>query len=121
MLAVLQESFWERLAGVLTLKRPTFEMIQRDPEATSQAWWIVVLLGLANGIALIATPIVTVFPGMSEEMARSAAEVAAALTFVTTGRQLTAVAAGILGAILSWYLWSWVLGVCGNGVGGEWV
>jgi hypothetical protein len=77
MLAVLQESFWERLSAVLRLKRPTFETIQRDPEATTQAWWIVVLLGLANGIALIATPVVTVFPGMSEQMATSAAEVAA--------------------------------------------
>ena len=71
------------------LKRPTYEAIQRDSKATSQAWWIVVLLGLANGIALIVTPVVTV-PGMSEEMARSAAEVAAALTFDTTGRQLMA-------------------------------
>ena len=61
MLSVLQESFWERLSGVVGLKRPTYEAIQRDPEATSQSWWIVVLLGLANGIALIATPIVTGF------------------------------------------------------------
>jgi hypothetical protein len=119
MLAVLQESFWERLSGVVGLKRPIYEAIQRDREATSQAWWIVVLLGLANGIALIATPIVTVFPGMSEEMARSAAEVATALTFDTTGRQLTALAAGILGAILSWYLSSWLLRVIGNRVAGR--
>src|SRR5918998_1944929 len=119
MLAVLRESFWERLTGVLTLKRPAFEAIQRDPEATSQAWWIVVLLGLANGIALIATPVVTVFPGMSEQMATSAAEVAAAFTFDTTGRRLMALVAGILGAILSWYLSSWLLRVIGNRVAGR--
>ena len=118
MLAVLQESFWERLAGVVRLNRVTYEAIQRDPEATSQSWWIVILLGLANGIALIVTPLVTVFPGMSEEMANSAAEVAAALTFNTTGRQLMALAAGILGAILSWYLSSWLLRVIGNRVAG---
>ena len=119
MLSVLQESFWDRLSGVVRLKRPTFETIQRDPEATNQAWWIVVLLGLANGIALISTPIVTVFPGMSEEMASRAAEVASALTFDTTGRQLMALAASIIGAILSWYLSSWLLRVIGNRVAGR--
>jgi hypothetical protein len=119
MLSVLQESFWERLSGVVRLNRLTYELIQRDSNATSQAWWIVVLLGLANGIALIVTPVVTVVPGMSEEMARSAAEVAAALTFDTTGRQLMALAAGILGAILSWYLSSGLLRLIGNRVAGR--
>ena len=71
MLSVLQESFWERLSGVIRLKRPTFEAIQRDPEATSQSWWIVVLLGLANGIAWIVTPILLDFPGMTRPTARS--------------------------------------------------
>lgn len=119
MLSVLRESFWERLNGVLTLKRTTFEAIQRDPEATSQAWWIVVLLGLANGIALITTPVVTVFPGMSEQMARNAAEVAAVFTFDTTGRRLMALAASVIGAILSWYLSSWLLRVIGNRMTGR--
>ena len=119
MLSVLQESFWERLSGVVRLNRLTYEVIQRDSNATSQAWWIVVLLGRANGIALIVTPVVTVVPGMSEEMARSAAEVAAALTFDTTGRQLMALAAGILGAILSWYLSSGLLRLIGNRVAGR--
>jgi hypothetical protein len=119
MLAVLQESFWERLSGVVGLKRPIYEVIQRDPEATSQAWWIVVLLGLANGIAWIVTPVVAVFPGMPEEMASSAAEVAAALTFDTTERQLAALAVATLGAILSWYLSSWLLRVIGNRVAGR--
>ncbi len=119
MLSVLQESFWERLSGVVRLKRPTYEAVQRDPEATSQSWWIVVLLGLANGIAWIVTPIVTVVPGMPEEMASTAAEVAAALTFDTTERQLMALAVAILGAILSWYLSSWLLRVIGNRVAGR--
>ena len=119
MLSVLQESFWDRLSGVIRLKRPTYEAIQRDPEATSQSWWIVVLLGLANGIAWIVTPIVTVFPGMPEEMAGSAADVAAALTFDTTERQLMALAVATLGAILSWYLSSWLLRAIGNRVAGR--
>jgi hypothetical protein len=119
MLSVLQESFWERLSGVVRLKRPIFEAIQRDPGATSQSWWIVVLLGLANGIAWIVTPIVFEFPGMSDEMARDAAAVAAAFTFDTTERQITALVVAILLTILSWYLSSWLLRVIGNRVAGK--
>lgn len=116
MLSVLQESFWERLAGIVALRRPTYEATQHDPAATAQAWWIVVLLGLANGIALILTPLATVFPGLSDEMAQDAAEIAAAFTFDTTGRQLAALAAGVVGAILSWYVSSWLLRLIGNRV-----
>src|ERR671910_1375121 len=119
MLSVLQESFWERLSGVVGLKRPTYEVIQRDPEATSQSWWIVVLLGLANGIALIATPIVTEFPGMTDEMAGDVAALAAAFTFDTTERQIMALAVAILLTILSWHLTSWLLQVIGNRVAGS--
>jgi hypothetical protein len=116
MLTVLQESFWERLIGVATLRRPTYEAIQCDPEATSQSWWIVVLLGLANGIALIVTPLATVVPGMPDQMADDTAEIAAAFTFDTTGEQLAALAAGVVGAILSWYLSSWLLRAIGTRV-----
>jgi hypothetical protein len=119
MLSVLQESFWERLSGVIRLKRPTFEAIQRDPEATSQSWWIVVLLGLANGIAWIVTPILVDFPGMTDEMAGDVAAVAAAFTFDTTERQITALGVAILLTILSWYLSSWLLRVIGNRVAGK--
>jgi hypothetical protein len=119
MLSVLQESFWERLSGVIGLKRPVYEAIQHDPEATSQSWWIVVLLGLANGIAWIVTPIVAGFPGMTDEMARDVAELAAAFTFDTTERQIMALAVAILLTILSWYLTSWLLRVIGNRVAGS--
>ena len=119
MLSVLQESFWERLSGVVGLKRPVYEAIQRDPEATSQSWWIVVLLGLANGIAWIVTPIVASFPGMTDEMAGDAAALVAAFTFDTTERQILALAVAILLTILSWYLTSWLLRVIGNRVAGS--
>jgi hypothetical protein len=119
MLSVLQESFWERLSGVIGLKRPVYEAIQRDPEATSQSWWIVVLLGLANGIAWIVTPIIAEFPGMTDEMARDVAALAAAFTFDTTERQIMALAVAILLTILSWYLTSWLLRVIGNRVAGS--
>jgi hypothetical protein len=118
MLAVLQESFWERLSGVIGLKRPVYEAIQRDPEATSQSWWIVVLLGLANGIAWIVTPIVAAFPGMTDEMAGDVAALVAAFTFDTTERQIMALVVAILLTILSWYLSSWLLRVIGNRVAG---
>ena len=116
MLSILRESFWERLFGVVTLKRPTYEAIQRDPEATSQSWWIVALLGLANGIAWILTPIVTTFPEMTDEMERELAAIAAAFTFDTAESQIVALAAAILGTILSWFLSSWLLRVIGNRV-----
>jgi hypothetical protein len=119
MLSVLQESFWERLSGVVRLNRVTYEAIQRDPEATTQSWWIVVLLGLANGIAWIVTPIVTSFPGMTDEMAGNVAALAAAFTFDTTERQIMALAVAILLTILSWYLTSWLLRVIGNRVAGS--
>jgi hypothetical protein len=119
MLSVLQESFWERLSGVIGLKRPVYESLQHDPEATSQSWWIVVLLGLANGIAWIVTPIVASFPGMTDEMAGDVAALAAAFTFDTTERQIMALAFAILLTILSWYLTSWLLRVIGNRVSGS--
>ena len=119
MLSVLQESFWDRLSGVIGLKRPVYEAIRHDPEATSQSWWIVVLLGLANGIAWIVTPIVAEFPGMTDEMARDIAPLVAAFTFDTPERQIMALAAAILLTILSWYLWSWLLRVIGNRVAGS--
>jgi hypothetical protein len=119
MLSVLQESFWERLSGVVGLKRPVYEAIRNDPEATSQSWWIVVFLGLANGIAWIVTPIVAAFPGMTDEMAKDVAPLVAAFTFDTTERQITALVAAILLTILSWYLSSWLLRVIGNRVAGS--
>src|SRR5680860_296483 len=56
---------------------------------------------------------------MTDEMASDAAAVAAAFTFDTTERQIMALAAGILGAILSWHLSSWLRRVIGNRVAGK--
>ena len=111
MLTALQESFWDRLGGVIALKRPAYEALRRDQTATAQAWLIVIFLGLANGIALVVTPVVADMPGVSGDVA---GELSAALTFDTTERQLLALAAGIGGAILSWYLISWLLRLIGN-------
>ena len=119
MMSVLQQSFWDRLTGVVTLQRAVYEAIQRDPQATGQAWLIVVLLGLANGIALIATPIVLAVAGMPPEIARDMAAIQAALTFDTTERQILALVMGVAGAIVSWYLSAWLLRVIGNRMAGR--
>ena len=114
MRTALQQSFWDRLAGVITLQRPTYDALQHDPDATGQAWLIVLFLGIANGIALIATPLVTVVPGMPQEMADDVAAVAAAFTFDTTGERVMALVAGVVSAVLSWYISSWLLRAIGN-------
>ncbi len=114
MLAVLQESFWERLAGVVGLKRATFEGIRRDAATASQAWWIVLLLGLSQGIVLVTTPVVLTFPGMSEEVAADLEDFAAQLTFETTDQLVLGLAASVAGLVLTWYLTSWLLTAIGN-------
>ncbi len=119
MLSVLQESFWERLVGVVALRRPTYEAIQHDPEATGQSWWIVILLGLAQGIAVITTPLFTVVPGMSAEMTSVVTDLAATFTFDTPERQVMALAVGVAGLILSWYVSSWLLRIIGNRLAGS--
>jgi len=63
MKAETNETFLDRLAGVISLKRPTYETLQRDPAATPQSWLIVLFIGLANGIALISTVILSVLVG----------------------------------------------------------
>jgi hypothetical protein len=114
MLAVLQESFWERLAGIVGLKRAAYEGIRQDEKATSQSWWIVLLLGLSQGIALVTTPRVVEVPGVSDEMARELEDIAAQFTFETTDQQILGLAASIAGLVLTWYLTSWLLRVIGN-------
>lgn len=114
MLAVLQESFWERLAGVVGLKRATFEGIRRDAATASQAWWIVLLLGLSQGIVLVTTPVALTFPGMSEEVAADLEDFAAQLTFETTDQLVLGLVASVAGLVLTWYLTSWLLTAIGN-------
>jgi hypothetical protein len=114
-----QESFWERLGGVVTLKRPTYEALQRDPEATGQSWLIVILLGVASGIAVITTPIVTTLLELPDDVQADAAEIVAALSFQTTEQRLLALVAGVIGQIASWYLAAWLLRVIGNRMAGS--
>lgn len=46
-------SFQERVVGAMTLKAPTFEEVENDASATSQAALVVAAVGVAGGIAAI--------------------------------------------------------------------
>ncbi|MFN8594018.1 MAG: YIP1 family protein [Thermomicrobiales bacterium] len=112
MRAALQQSFWDRIVGVATLQRPVYDAIARDSEATGQAWLIVILLGLANGIALITTTLTDPFPGVSGDIAAETESMV--IMFDTTERRILAFGLGILAAIISWYLTSWLLRLIGT-------
>jgi Yip1-like protein len=116
MTSALNESFLDRLQGVVALNRPTYDALRVDPAATGQAWFIVVFLGLANGIALIVTPLVAAPPDTTGEVADALAQISAALTFDTSERQVMALVMGVIGAVISWYLSSWLLRAIGNRV-----
>lgn len=116
MLSALHESFWDRLGGVIGLQRRAYEALRQDPTASAQALLIVIFLGLANGIAVITTPVVTAVPGMTDEFAR---DLEAMLTFDSSERQILALLAGIGGAIISWYLSAWLLCFIGNRLAGR--
>jgi hypothetical protein len=109
MMTTLQHSFWDRLVGVVTLQRPVYEALRRDPAATAQAWLIVLFLGLANGIAIITTPITDVIPDPPRE-------VVDLLTFDTPDRQVAALLGCVVLAAVSWYLTAWLLRVIGGGL-----
>ena len=112
MMTALEQSFWDRLVGVVTLQRPVYEALRDDPAATSQAWLIVIFLGLANGIAMISTPLTTLLPELSPELVEL-------LTFDTTERQLAALVVGVASSVLSWYLSAWLLRTVGSRLAGS--
>jgi hypothetical protein len=114
MLAVLQESFWERLAGIVGLKRAAYEGIRREASTASQSWWIILLLGLSQGIVLVTAPVAVTVPGVSEEVSRELDDLAAQFTFETTDQQVLGLVASIVGLVLTWYLTSWLLTAIGN-------
>jgi Yip1 domain len=114
MMTALQQSFWDRLVGVVTLQRSTYEAIQRDPEATGQAWLIVILLGLANGISWI----IVGTAGVPPELARAAPELVAVLKFESNERRLLALALGIVAGIVFWYISAWLLRAVGTRMAG---
>jgi hypothetical protein len=110
MMSALQQSFWDRLTGVVSLQRPTYEAIQRDAEATGQAWLIVALLGLANGISWI----IVSTTGIPPELAQAAPELVDSLRFETNERRLLALVLGIVVGVVFWYISAWLLRAVGT-------
>jgi hypothetical protein len=114
MQSVLQQSFWDRFSGVVALQRPVYEAIPRDPEATGQALLIVLLLGLGDGIGIVVTGIA----GLPPDVAALAPELADFLAFETTAGKSLAIAVSVVGALLSWYVSSWLLRAIGTRMAG---
>lgn len=104
---------------MIALKRPVYKVLQRDPAASGQAWLIVLFLGLANGIALITSPLLIVPTDVSDETASLLAEFSRAMTFDTAPRQVMALIGSVLAAVLSWYLSSALLRFVGNRMAGN--
>lgn len=109
-----QESFGDRLIGVIRLNRPIYEAIKRDPRATTQALLIVVFLGLASGIALTTTSFAVDTTGMDAETASMVNQIAQAFTFETNGQKVMALVSSVITSLLSWYISSWLLAFVGN-------
>ena len=109
MQTALQQSFWDRFSGVVALQRDAYEAIPRDPEATGQGWLIVLLLGLGNGIGVIVTGV-----SLPPEVAADVPELGELLLFDSTGEKFVAIAIGVVGALLSWYVSSWLLRIVGT-------
>ncbi|MCA9863608.1 MAG: YIP1 family protein [Thermomicrobiales bacterium] len=109
-----QESFGDRLIGVVRLNRPIYEAIKRDPRATTQALLIVVFLGLATGIALTTTSFAIDTTGMDAETAAFVNELTQAFTFQTNGQKVMALASSVITSLIGWYITSWLLTLVGN-------
>jgi hypothetical protein len=58
-----------RMLGALRLDAGTFEEIERDPEATNQAFMVVVLAGVAGGVSQIRENSTAVAAGMTSNLA----------------------------------------------------
>ncbi len=109
-----QESFGDRLIGVIRLNRPIYEAIKRDPRATAQALLIVIFLGLATGIALTTTAFDIDTTGMDAETASFVNDMSQAFTFETNGQKVLALVSSVITSLLSWYVTSWLLIFVGN-------
>lgn len=109
-----QESFGDRLIGVIRLNRPIYEALKRDPRATTQALLIVIFLGLATGIALTTTSFVVDTTGLNSEEAAIANAMAQMFTFDTNGQKVTVLVFGVVTSLLSWFLSGWLMTFIGN-------
>ena len=109
-----QESFGDRLIGVIRLNRPIYEAIKRDPRATTQALVIVIFLGLATGIALTTTSFAVDTTGLDPESAAIVEDMTRAFTFETNGQKVMALVASVITSLIGWYITSSLLTFVGN-------
>lgn len=112
-----QESFGDRLIGVVRLNRPIYEAIKRDPRATAQALLIVIFLGLASGIAFtsISGQLSSLdTTGLDPQTVSIVNEVTETYTFESNGEKLTVLIGSVLVSLSSWIVSAWVLTVLGN-------
>jgi len=106
----MDQSFLERAIGVLKLDRATYRGIVSDEKALGQAWVIVILAGILNGL------------GSARQVAKFSAEFQQRFTeatagqqnvpeidwsqFNSTGSQISTIITSVIGVIISWLIFS---------------
>lgn len=97
----------QRIMGVFKLDKATFAEIEGDQSATSQAAIVVVLVALVAGIgaAVAAVMLNRTMPGLMEGLSESGIE-GLDLSMVPQMSPVGAFLNAVIGAILSWLVWS---------------
>jgi hypothetical protein len=98
---------FQRIMGVFKLDKATFAEIEGDQSATSQAAIVVVLVALVAGIgaAVAAVMLNRTMPGLMEGLSESGIE-GLDLSMVPQMSPVGAFLNAVIGAILSWLVWS---------------
>jgi hypothetical protein len=108
MLLAPRQTFWDRLIGVLALRRPTYDAIRFDPAATTQVWWIVLLGGLFSGIGSFVL-MNRITPMVLRSARPTSPDFEPFRIFASPGYGITSVVVSILGAIIGLFVISWLL------------
>jgi hypothetical protein len=97
----------QRILGVFKLDKATFAEIEGDQSATTQAAIVVILVALVAGIgaAIAAVMLNRTMPGLMEGLSESGIE-GLDLTMVPQMSPIGAFLNAVIGALLSWVVWS---------------
>lgn len=97
----------ERIMGVFKLNPATFQEIEKDQNATTQAAIVVLLVGLLTGIgaAVAASVFNTALPAALEGLSSQVGE-SFDLSLVPRLSPVGAFINGLVGALLGWVVWS---------------
>lgn len=104
-------SFWNRLVGIVTLRRETFEAIRDDPEATRQARLLLLLYALSTAIAWRAFWV----PRFLEQWAEESPARQPTLG-IPTSPQVTDIVLALIYVAFGWLAWSWLVWLVGTRV-----